>query len=76
MNAATDIPGGRLSRLNRCFFLRLLFACLASYSVLAVCSKSSFLYPMNDWVDVNCFFTVGRGILHGLAGICTSRKDR
>ncbi len=21
---------------------------------------------MNDWVDVNCFFTVGRGILHGL----------
>ncbi len=45
---------------------RLLFACLASFSVLAVCSKSSFLYPMNDWVDINCFFTVGRGILHGL----------
>ncbi len=45
---------------------RFLFACLASYSVLAVCSESSFLYPMNDWVDVNCFFTVGRGILHGL----------
>lgn len=21
---------------------------------------------MNDWVDVHCFFTVGRGILHGL----------
>ena len=21
---------------------------------------------MNDWVDVNCFFTVGRGIIHGL----------
>lgn len=45
---------------------RLCFACLASFGVLAVCSKSSFLYPMNDWVDVNCFFTVGRGILHGL----------
>ena len=45
---------------------RFLFACTASFSVLAVCSKSSFLYPMNDWVDVNCFFTVGRGILHGL----------
>ena len=51
-------PGGCLTRL--------LFAGLASFSVLAVCSKSSFLYPMNDWVDVNCFFTVGRGILHGL----------
>ena len=45
---------------------RFLFAALAAFSVLAVCSKSSFLYPMNDWVDVNCFFTVGRGILHGL----------
>ena len=45
---------------------RFLFANLAAFSVLAVCSKSSFLYPMNDWVDVNCFFTVGRGILHGL----------
>ena len=50
---------------SRCL-LRLLFSCVASFSVLAVCSKSSFLYPMNDWVDVNCFFTVGRGILHGL----------
>ncbi|MBR4575758.1 MAG: glycosyltransferase family 39 protein [Clostridia bacterium] len=50
----------------KCKLRRFLFACLASYGVLAVCSKSSFLYPMNDWVDVNCFFTVGRGILHGL----------
>ena len=50
----------------RSLCVRFLFSCLASFSVLAVCSKSSFLYPMNDWVDVNCFFTVGRGILHGL----------
>ena len=50
----------------KCKLSRFLFACLAAFSVLAVCSKSSFLYPMNDWVDVNCFFTVGRGILHGL----------
>lgn len=45
---------------------RFFFACLAAFSVLAVCSKSSLLYPMNDWVDVHCFFTVGRGILQGL----------
>ncbi len=45
---------------------RLVFVALLSFSVLAVCSKSSFLYPLNDWVDVNCFFTVGRGIVHGL----------
>ena len=51
---------------HRRYLLRMIFACLASFSILAICSKSSFLYPMNDWVDVNCFFTVGRGILHGL----------
>ena len=42
------------------------FALLASFCVLIVCTKDSFLSPMNDWVDVNCFFTVGRGIKHGL----------
>ena len=46
--------------------LRMGFAFLVSFAILAVCSKNSFLYPMNDWVDVNCFFTVGRGITHGL----------
>ena len=51
---------------NRGFWPRFLFACLMSFGVLAICSKSSFLYPMNDWVDVHCFFTVGRGMLHGL----------
>ena len=49
---------------GRCF--RASFALLAAFLSLAVCSKSSFLYPLNDWVDVNCFFTVGRGILRGL----------
>ena len=33
--------------------LRIGFALLASFAVLTVCSKNSFLYPMNDWVDVN-----------------------
>ena len=50
----------------RSLAFRLFFAFCASFAVLTVCTKSSFLYPMNDWVDVNCFFTVGRGILHGL----------
>ena len=45
---------------------RLLLPFLVSALVIGVCSKSSPLYPMNDWVDVNCFFTVGRGIRHGM----------
>ncbi|WP_040536261.1 hypothetical protein [Schleiferilactobacillus shenzhenensis] len=29
-------------------------------------SKSSFLYPANDWDDVNAFLTMGKGWAHGL----------
>ena len=43
----------------------LLFAMLTAAAVLMICSKSSFLYPMNDWVDVHCFLTMGKGLLHG-----------
>lgn len=32
---------------------------------LTVCSKSSFLYPLNDWVDSNCFFTMGKAMMNG-----------
>ena len=45
---------------------RIVLAGLISVGVLLICSKNSPLYPMNDWVDVNCFFTVGRGMRHGL----------
>ena len=45
---------------------RIALAGLISVAVLLICSKNSPLYPMNDWVDVNCFFTVGRGMKHGL----------
>ena len=45
---------------------RIALAGLLSVAMLLVCSKNSPLYPMNDWVDVNCFFTIGRGIRHGL----------
>lgn len=51
----------KLLRQNRL----LLFSILAAFSVLLVCSKSSPMYPMNDWVDVQCFLTVGRELLHG-----------
>ena len=45
---------------------RIVLAGLISVCVLLICSKNSPLYPMNDWVDVNCFFTIGRGMRHGL----------
>ena len=42
------------------------YSLLISFCLLTICSKSSFLYPLNDWVDVHCFFTLGRGIKHGM----------
>lgn len=44
----------------------LLWSFLLSALFIGLASKSSPLYPMNDWVDVNCFFTVGRSILDGM----------
>lgn len=38
---------------------------IASVSSLIYLSQSSPLYPINDWVDPNIFFTTGRAILNG-----------
>lgn len=43
----------------------LLFCLLSSFVTLVICTRSSFLYPLNDWVDSNCFFTVGKGMFNG-----------
>ncbi len=43
----------------------LLFSFLTACITLTICSKSSPLYPLNDWVDVHCFFTIGRELLDG-----------
>jgi len=32
---------------------------------LLICTKSSFFYPLNDWVDVDIYFTIGKGMMHG-----------
>ncbi len=43
----------------------LLFCFFTAFILLTLCTKSSFIYPFNDWVDSNCFFTVGKSMLHG-----------
>lgn len=46
--------------------LLLIFCLAAGAAYLLTGSRNSPLYPMNEWVDVNCFFTMGRGMLEGL----------
>ncbi|MDD3340884.1 MAG: hypothetical protein PHN72_01595 [Bacilli bacterium] len=47
----------RLKIMGICFLTAFLF--------LLIGTKSSFLYPLNEWMDANCFFTVGKGMFHG-----------
>ena len=41
--------------------LCLLFAAV----FLFLCTKSSPLYPFNEWVDANIYFSIGKGMMHG-----------
>lgn len=40
---------------------------IISAVAIGICSRSSPLYPINDWVDSNCFFTVGKAMFSGKA---------
>ena len=40
--------------------------CLAlAFLFLLIASRSSWLYPLNDWVDSQSYFTMGRGLFAG-----------
>lgn len=43
----------------------LLFCGITAALLLTICTKSSFLYPLNDWVDANIYFTMGKGMMRG-----------
>ncbi len=45
---------------ERSFFIFLTAVC-----TMLICTKSSPLYPMNDWLDANCYKTVGNAMLSG-----------
>lgn len=44
---------------------RLLLLLAAAGTVVTLFSKNSPLYPFNDWVDAQCFYTMGNALLHG-----------
>lgn len=42
------------------------FCLVTAFAGLMICSRSSFLYPYNDWNDANSYFTMGKGMMNGL----------
>jgi hypothetical protein len=51
------------SKLAKSELIVLISAAVITLTVVSTCSP---LYPFNPWNDANCFFTLGRGIAHGL----------
>jgi len=47
-------------------FIIILYMLVAAFLIVMVCSRSSFLYPFNNWDDANCFFTVGKSMFNGI----------
>lgn len=39
---------------------------ITSILCITICSKSSPIYPFNNWCDANCFFTVGKSIANDI----------
>lgn len=55
-----------INEFGKKYFWVFITSFLASLSIITICSKSSFLYPLNEWVDANCFFTVGKSMTGGM----------
>lgn len=41
------------------------FLLLSSFVIIMLVSRSSFLYPCNDWNDANSYFSVGKALFNG-----------
>lgn len=42
-----------------------LYLALAAFAILLFATRSSGLYPLNDWNDANSYFSVGKGLFNG-----------
>lgn len=66
MSMKLSVTNKSMRQIHHCSYAGLLlFSMTIAALFQLVCSKNSPLYPTNDWVDVNCFSTVGKSILDG-----------
>ena len=59
------VPSAFLGKRHEETFV-ILFLLLTAITVITVASACSPLYPINDWVDPNTMFTLGKGMLKGM----------
>ncbi|MGN1180678.1 MAG: hypothetical protein ACI4SD_05630 [Suilimivivens sp.] len=51
--------------INKYNWPEICYLILAAFVILSFASRSSFLYPCNDWNDANSYFSVGKGLFNG-----------
>ena len=55
----------KLDEQKRTDMYRTLYFMVAAIAILMFATRSSFLYPCNNWDDANSYFSVGKSIFHG-----------
>ena len=53
-------------RISRQSFFEFLGACGISFLLMLLLTRSSFLYPYNNWDDSNSYFSMGKSMFHGI----------
>ena len=64
INALFSIPNSPENHVRKPLYI-VFFIGITAFLVMLLNSRSSILYPINDWVDPNTMFTVGKGVLKG-----------
>lgn len=57
---------GEMMIKNRISAAEMIFIAVTGIVTILICSKSSPLYPINDWVDANTYLTIGRAMHEGV----------
>lgn len=55
----------RQNKIGKRHVLLAVYLLLAAFGILFIASRSSYLYPCNDWNDANSYFSVGKGMMNG-----------
>lgn len=63
---ASKISKPSFFKISRQSFFEFLSACSISFLLMLLLTRSSFLYPYNNWDDSNSYFSMGKSMFHGI----------
>lgn len=63
---ASKISKPSFFKISRQSFFEFLGACVISFLLMLLLTRSSFLYPYNNWDDSNSYFSMGKSMFHGI----------